>query len=81
MTCKSVTTEVSVTGRTKVKVTPGNDYYISVQAVEIDTEKPLEDYSVAKTLSVPSSSPNNGRSSKFMIFVSQCIISPNMHTF
>jgi len=74
MTCKSVPTEVFVTRRTEVKVTPGNDYYISVQAVATDTEKPLENYSVAKTLSVPSSSPSNGSSSKFMIFVSQCII-------
>jgi len=63
MTCKSVTTEVFVTGRTEVKVTPGNDYYISVQAVATDTEKLLEIYSVIKTLSLPSLSPNNESSS------------------
>ena len=68
-TCKSVTSKVFAAGSTEKKVTPGNDYYISVQAVSTDTERPVEDYSVRKSLSIPrpTHTPNNGSSSKFII--------------
>jgi len=68
-THKSVTTEVFDTGSTTVRITPGNDCCITVQAVSTDTEKPLEDYSITKTLSFPRSS-HGQCSGKLMIFMS-----------
>jgi len=67
-TLKSVTTEVFDTGSTTVRIIPGNDCYITVQVVSTDTKKPMEDYSVTKTLSIQKPL-HKGNPSKFMIFM------------
>jgi len=65
-TCDQIITEV-FNGNIELRVTPQNDYSISVQVIREDNGVPVEDYSVVETLSVPERNADNGSSCKHII--------------
>jgi len=57
VTTKKVT-RIIFTENTKLNVTPGNNYSISVQVITADTNELLEEHSISKNISVPTKFPS-----------------------
>ena len=79
-TCDQMITKV-FNGNIELRVTPQNNYSISVQVIREDNGVPVEDYSVVETLSVPERNADSGSLCKFVTMLAYIIFFYNIKTY